>query len=166
MVVAPDIEPVIRAATAQDVDDIHALLIELAVATNMRERMQSSPGDLLRSGFGEHPEFEALLAVHDGQSVGLTVYFYEYSTWRGRTGAYLQDIVVMPDFRGTGLAQRLMRATAKAVQLHGASYLRLSVDARNDGAIDFYHSIGMEMWTDERIFVAEGAAFKHLTGDA
>ncbi len=166
MAVAQQAEPVIRAATARDVDDIHALLLELAIATNMRERMSSSPADLLRSGFGDRPEFEALLAVHNGKGVGLAVFFYEYSTWRGKTGAYLQDMVVLPEYRGTGLAQRLMRAASRTVREQGASYLRLSVDADNHGAIAFYRSIGMQMWKDERIFVAEGAAFDKLSGES
>ncbi|MGB5247946.1 MAG: GNAT family N-acetyltransferase [Woeseia sp.] len=166
MTTSPSAEPVIRTATAQDVTDIHALLLELAIATGTRARMRSTPEDLLRDGFGKQPQFEALLAVQRNQGVGLALYFYEYSTWRGQTGIYLQDIVVMPDYRGSGLAQRLMRATARAGRQHGAGYLRLSVAAQNEGAIRFYRALGFELSADERIFMAKDAAFDQLSGES
>ncbi len=157
--------PLIRAATARDVRDIHALIVELAVATGMPERVRSTPDDFLRHGFGERPEFEVLIAEHRGRSVGLSLYFYEFSTWLGRPGVYVQDLVVIGEYRGSGLAERLMRETARAGRRRGANHLRLSVETGNDIAIRFYRKIGLEHAENERIYTAKDEAFERLAGE-
>ncbi|NNE60191.1 MAG: GNAT family N-acetyltransferase [Woeseia sp.] len=158
--------PVIRAATADDVADMHALIVQLAVDTGMQHRVTSTADDLLRAGFGEEPEFAALLATDAGRSVGLSLFYYEYSTWRGVAGVYLQDLIVLQEYRGGGLARRLVQETVRAGKQRGADYLRLSVDADNQKAIGFYRAIGLDISADEQICYARDAAFERLAGES
>lgn len=152
----------IRRATETDVEDIHELVVELAVATGMQHRVKSTAADFLAHGFGDDPDFHALVADTGGRIIGLCLYFYEFSTWLGSPGIYIQDLVVRREARGAGLGRQLIAATVRVAQQKGATHLRLSVDAHNDGAIRFYRNLGMKTSSDERIFHAHGSAFRNL----
>lgn len=152
----------IREATEDDVDDIHALVVELAVATGMQHKVSATRDDFLEHGFSNPPAFHALIARQAGQAVGLSLYFYDFSTWLGRLGIYIQDLVVSEAARGSGIGEQLVAATVRAGQKRGATHLRLSVDRHNEGAIRFYRRIGMDASGDERIFHAHGQAFRQL----
>ncbi len=154
--------PAIRGATAADVEDIHRLIVELAAATGKAHLVRSAPGDFLRFGFEGRPAFQALIAEHRGRIAGLSLYFYNFSSWRGELGVYIQDLVVAADARGLGLGRELMRETARRARADGATHLRLAVDKSNAGAIGFYRGLGLERSDDECIFQARGPAFRAL----
>lgn len=154
--------PVIRSATAGDVDDIHRLIVELAEATGKADLVRCLPADFLRFGFEGRPAFQALVAEHRGRIAGLSLYFYNFSSRRGELGLYIQDLVVTGEARGLGLGSALMRETARRAQANGATHLRLAVDRSNTGAIAFYRELGLERSDDECIFEAEGPAFLAL----
>ncbi|MDX1518454.1 MAG: GNAT family N-acetyltransferase [Woeseiaceae bacterium] len=158
---APD-EAVIRRATREDVDAIHELVVELAVATGMQHKVRSTAADFLAYGFGADPHFHALVAESNGRIIGLCLYFYEFSTWLGSPGLYIQDLVVRRQVRSAGLGRQLVAETVRLSRLEGATHLRLSVDVNNEGAIRFYQKLGMKSSSDERIFHAHGAAFQKL----
>lgn len=141
----------IRPAVAADVPIIHALLNDLARTLGETASMAATEADLLREGFGEKPEFRALLAEHDDQPAGLVLYFHAYSSWRGRLGVYVQDLHVVGSMRGSGLGRRLLAATADAGRNAGCSHMRLSVAATNTLGRGFYHRIGMAEREDEVI---------------
>jgi GNAT superfamily N-acetyltransferase len=157
-------EITIRAATEGDAAKLHALLVELARATAFREKVTSTPDDLRRLGFRDKPAFQALLAEQAGRPVGLSLYFYNFSSWRGELGVYVQDLYVAPDVRGSGLGRRLVAETASLGRRHGATHLRLSVDRSNTEAQDFYLRLGLEHADRECIFQATGPAFERLAG--
>lgn len=77
---APAPRIVIRPATADDAETLHAMLRDLARATGLREKIRSTPDDLRRLGFRERPAFRALIAERDGKPVGLSLYFYNFSS--------------------------------------------------------------------------------------
>ena len=154
--------PQIRIASAQDVDDIHAMLFEIARATGCEDKFKSTAEDLARDGFGPHPAFEALIA-HDGDvPVGLCLYFPSYSTFRGKAGIYIQDLFVAPEYRGGGFARHLIAKVAERARTRGQHYIRLSVDAENIIGQRFYARMGMRHAHDERIYVLDGDAFDAL----
>lgn len=152
----------IRRATREDADDIHELVVELAVATGMQHKVRSTAADFLAHGFGADPHFHALVADKNGRIIGLCLYFYEFSTWLGTPGIYIQDLVVRRDVRSAGLGRQLVAETVRVAQRNGATHLRLSVDVNNEGAIRFYRKLGMKSSSDERIFHAHGTAFRKL----
>lgn len=122
----------------------------------------SQPDDFRRFGFSDPPCFHALIAEQGGRAVGLCLYFFSFSSWKGRRGVYVQDLFVDASQRGTGLGRRLMAETARRAGEQGAVFMRLSVDRGNPAAQAFYSKIGMEMAEHECIFNAVGEKFEAL----
>tara|TARA_R110001583_G_scaffold79494_3_gene214813 strand:+ start:27516 stop:28076 length:561 start_codon:yes stop_codon:yes gene_type:complete len=158
----PITPPQIRIATADDVDDIHAMLFEIARTTGCEDKFKSTPADLARDGFGPNPAFEALIAHNDDTAVALCLYFPSYSTFRGKAGIYIQDLFVAPEYRGGGFARHLIAQVASHARSQGRHYIRLSVDADNIIGQRFYARIGMHHAEDEKIHVLDGDAFNTL----
>lgn len=139
----------IRSARREDAAVIHRLLLDLASALGKPDGVKSTAADIERFGFGERSRFEALLACDGEAAVGLCVYFYEFSTWRGQPGVYVQDIYVAPAARGRGLGRELIQAVRQRAAEHGARYVKLTVYDRNPAALAFYHGLGFESCEDE-----------------
>jgi methylenetetrahydrofolate--tRNA-(uracil-5-)-methyltransferase len=99
----------IRPATPADVATILTLIRALATYEREPDAVQATEDDLLRHGFGENPYYQCLIAEHDGKPVGFALYFYDYSTWLGRPGLYLEDLFVDPPYRGLGIGKALLR---------------------------------------------------------
>ena len=152
----------IRLATASDVETIHKLLQHLADSTGLRRKLLSRTEDILRFGFGDQPRFEVLLAEQGEAVVGLCLFFYNFSSWRGELGVYIQDLVVHSDARAAGTGRSLVRETARHAVEQGATHLRLSVDRDNYKAKRFYEKIGLQESADESIFAAYEGDFVNL----
>ena len=152
----------IRLATASDVETIHRLLQHLADSTGLRHKFLSRPQDILKFGFSDEPRFEALLAEQGDVVVGLCLFFYNFSSWRGELGVYIQDLVVDSDVRAAGIGRLLVRETARQAHKQGATHLRLSVDRDNHKARHFYEKIGLQESADESIFAAYERDFVNL----
>ncbi|GAB4355708.1 MAG: GNAT family N-acetyltransferase [Kiloniellaceae bacterium] len=156
----------VRLAEQGDVDAVYALVVELARARGMMEKVVSSAADIARDGFGGDPAFEALLAEIDGRAVGLCLFFGSYSTWRGKRGLYVQDLCVAEDARGLGVGDRLLAEAAALAQTRGYAYLRLSVDDDNVKAQRFYQRTGLRHSLPEQIYIADDEAFATLAARA
>lgn len=143
----------IRQAARADVAVVHGLLLELAAALGKSADVRSTMADIERYGFDQQPKFEAMLAWQGDQPVGLAVFFYEFSTWRGHPGVYVQDLYVSPGLRGRGLGRELIDAVRHRAAQWGARYMKLSVYDRNPAALAFYHGIGFESCEDELVQV-------------
>jgi GNAT superfamily N-acetyltransferase len=151
----------IAGATRDDAVAIHGLLRALSVALHRPHDVKSRPEDIAHYGFGSSPAFETILAKRDAVAVGLVLYFYEFSTWRGCPGVYVQDLFVDESLRGTGLGRRLLAAvSARAFEMQ-ASYMRLSVDIGNDEGLGFYGRLGFTA-PNEQTLVLEGEQFLQL----
>jgi ribosomal protein S18 acetylase RimI-like enzyme len=156
----------IRLATADDASSIHRIIVELAKATGLRQQVTSKPEHFRRHGAGERPAFEAYIAERAGKAVGLCLFFYTFSSWRGELGVYVQDLYVSDEARGCGLGRRLIAETVRLGKARGATYLRLSVARENTAAQEFYRAIGMSRSEDECIYQASGTEFERLAGAA
>lgn len=157
---------VIRHAVAGDAEAIHGGLMRIAAHLKAKDKVTSTPEDLRRHGFGADPAFHVLIAEVDGVFAGMCLWFRSFSTWRGKPGGYIQDIVVDQAFRGRKIGEALLRRTAREVRDQGGAYLRLSVDAKNIAAQRFYQKMGLDWSIEERIHAAYGTAFEKLaSGD-
>jgi ribosomal protein S18 acetylase RimI-like enzyme len=156
----PDIT--VRLAAEGDSATLHALIVELAKATGHRQKVTSKPEHFQRHGSGDRPAFQALIAERAGKPMGLCLFFYSFSSWRGEIGVYVQDLFVADEARGSGLGRRLIAECAKLARKRGASYLRLSVARANADAQAFYRNIGMTEAEDECIYQAAGTTFERL----
>lgn len=158
-------EIVIREATEKDAAAIHAMVVALARHIGKAEFVTSSVDSIRSKGFGAKPAFEALIADRGGEAVGLALFFYEFSTWRGQRGVFVQDLYVAEGMRGTGLGRRLLAELGARGMKGGADYIKLSVDSMNRSAAAFYERLGFEERKSERIFVLADGAFKSLAGE-
>jgi GNAT superfamily N-acetyltransferase len=148
----------IRNATRQDVPLIRQFIRELAEYERAPDEAVATEADLLRDGFGAEPKFRVVIAEWDGQPVGFALFFYNYSTWQGRPGLYLEDLFVRPAFRGKGIGKGLMVHLAKRCVAENWARFEWSVLDWNTPSIEFYKSLGAEL-KDEWIIC-------RVTGDA
>jgi GNAT superfamily N-acetyltransferase len=149
---------VIASATREDAPELHAMLYALAVAHNRPESVKSTVDDIARYGFGPSPAFETFIARQGEKAVGFATYFYEFSTWRGCPGVYVQDLFVEQHLRGAGIGRRLLAAVSERARRRDACYMRLAVHAANERAIEFYRRLGFAEPNDH-MFVLEGDSF-------
>ncbi|MBK0398345.1 GNAT family N-acetyltransferase [Limibaculum sp. M0105] len=152
----------IRRATAADADRLHAALARLALHLGSPEKFRARPADYLRHGFQAEPLFRALIAEEGATTMGVAVYFPEFSTMRGRPGVYLQDLWVADEARGGGLGPQLLAAVARDAAGWQASYMKLSAHVDNPGAIRFYRRLGFAEDAGEQVFVIDGAGYAGL----
>ena len=144
----------IRPATPADVPEILAFIRELAEYEREPASAIATADDLLRDGFGPAPRFHCLIAEWIGQPVGFALYFYNYSTWRGHAGIFLEDLFVRPAFRGKGIGKALFSAIASIAVAQGCPRLEWAVLDWNTSAIDFYNSLTatpLTEWTTMRL---------------
>jgi GNAT superfamily N-acetyltransferase len=156
----------IRLAGVEDAETVHTMILALAEVLGDEHKVVSTVDDFIEYGLAKRPAFEALLAELDGKPVGVCLFFYSFSTWRGALGVYIQDLYVSDEARGTGLGRRLVAETARIGAARGANHLRLAVKYENSNARAFYEALGMKVRDDELIYQASGDAFDALaSGD-
>jgi ribosomal protein S18 acetylase RimI-like enzyme len=155
-------EHTVRLATEADVEVIHGLLSQLAESTGLRHKFRSQVDDFRKHGFSGERQFEVLLAEQGNDVIGLCLFFYNFSSWRGQLGVYIQDLVVDKDVRARGIGRLLVGETARYARNNGATHLRLSVDTENQNAIRFYENLGLSESVDESIYSASGDDFLKL----
>ena len=110
--------------------------------------------ELLREWLFEKEKAEVLIAEYEGVPAGFALYFHNFSTFLGRAGIYLEDLFVLPEFRGKGLGKGLLKMLAGIAVERGCGRLEWSCLDWNEPSIDFYRSMGaipMEGWTDYRL---------------
>jgi GNAT superfamily N-acetyltransferase len=152
----------IRPATAEDAATIVALIRGLAEYERLSHLAVVTEADLLRDGFGAVPRFHCLIAEWEGAPVGFALYFYNYSTFKGRAGIYLEDLFVWPEHRGRGIGKALLLKLAKIAVEEQCGRYEWNVLDWNTPSIQFYESLGarrMNEWLPMRV---EGKALLQL----
>ncbi len=127
----------IRPGTHEDMPRVWELVCELAEFERERQQVQTTPEILERDGFGEAPLFGLLVAQEESEVVGMALYYFRYSTWKGKR-LYLEDLVVTESARGCGVGRALLEATIEAAREAGCSGLMWQVLDWNTPAIEFY----------------------------
>jgi GNAT superfamily N-acetyltransferase len=157
-------DPTIRPATAADVGQILVFIQALAAYEREPDAVTATEADLLRDGFGPNPFYHCLIAEHDHKPAGFAFYFFNYSTWMGRPGLYLEDLFVQPEFRGLGIGKALLERVAAIAVENNCPRLQWEVLDWNTPAIDFYRASGAEFlkeWLNVRV---SGDALLRLAG--
>jgi GNAT superfamily N-acetyltransferase len=157
---------VIRPATPADIPRILALIRALAVYEREPDAVTATEDGLLRDGFGPNPYFQCLMAETNGKSAGFALYFFNYSTWMGRPGIYLEDLFVEPEFRGLGIGKALLKRVAEVAVEKGFARMQWEVLDWNTPAIDFYRAMGAEFLDEWRNVRVSGEALKRLAAGA
>lgn len=144
----------IKPAIVADVPVILRLIRELADYERAPNDAVATESQLHEVLFGEKPSAEVLLAYEEYEPVGFAVYFFNFSTWLGRPGLYLEDLFVRPEVRGKGYGRALLTRLAQIAQERGCGRMEWAVLNWNEPAIQFYKKLGaapMEDWTVFRL---------------
>src|SRR6478735_10565626 len=144
----------IRPARVEDVPIILQLIRDLATYERAPDEVTATEEQLVDVLFGERPVAEVLLAFEAESPVGFAVYFYNFSTWLGRAGLYLEDLFVKPEKRGKGYGRALLVELAKIARDRGCGRMEWAVLNWNEPAIKFYQTLGarpMNEWTVFRL---------------
>jgi GNAT superfamily N-acetyltransferase len=142
----------IRTTTAADVPVILSLIRELAEYEREPNAVVTNEAGLRAVLFGPTPSAEVLLALEEGEAVGFAVYFFNFSTWLGRPGLYLEDLFVRPSLRGKGYGRALLERLARIAHARGCGRMEWAVLDWNDPAIQFYKKLGAEPMTEWTVF--------------
>jgi GNAT superfamily N-acetyltransferase len=152
----------IRPAVPAESGLVLAFVRELAAYERLADEVDASEEALAAALFGPNPRVFADLALWNGEPAGFALWFYNFSTFRGRHGIYLEDLFVRPAFRGHGIGRALLRHLARRCRAEGLARLEWWVLDWNEPALRFYRSLGavpMDEWTVQRV---TGAALERL----
>jgi GNAT superfamily N-acetyltransferase len=155
----------IRRARPGEAGLVLSLVRDLAEYERLLGELEATEADIDAALFADNPRLFCEIAEWDGAPAGFAAWFVNFSTFSGRPGIYLEDLFVLPAWRGKGIGKALLGHLAKHCVANGWSRLQWSVLDWNKPSIEFYKSLGavlMEEWTVCRI---SGAALTALAGE-
>lgn len=144
----------IRPADVNDSALILRFIQELAAYERAEDEVVATEADIRATLFAADGPARALICSVDGVDAGFAVYFFNYSTWQGRKGLYLEDLYLTPAHRNVGAGLALLRHLARIAVAQGCGRFEWSVLDWNEPALQFYRSIGawpMDEWVRYRL---------------
>ncbi len=148
----------IREAEKGDESLILGFIRELAAYEKLSDAVTATPDHLSRTLFADDPKVFALIAEQDGDPIGFALYFFNYSTFLGKHGLYLEDLYVREAHRGSGAGTALLAKLAQIALARDCGRMEWSVLDWNAPSIAFYKALGAEALDEWTIY--------RLTGDA
>ncbi len=152
-----------RFADENDCSMILAFIKALADYEKMSDQVVATE-DLLKEWIFEKKKAEVLFVCEDEKEVGFALFFHNFSTFLGRAGIYLEDLFVLPEYRGKGYGKALLKKLAKIVVERGYGRFEWTCLSWNKPSIDFYLSIGAEM-KDWELFHFKGEALEKFVNE-
>lgn len=153
---------VVRVATFADAPLILQFIRELAEYERLLHEVEATEADIRRDLFGENPRSFCEIAEYEGKPVGFALWFYNYSTFRGRAGIYLEDLFVRTEARGVGAGKALLRKLAQRCVDAELGRLEWAVLNWNAPSIAFYDSLGASAKTEWTVRRLDGEALERL----
>lgn len=153
---------VIRRAVPKDGALVFSFIRELAAYERLSDEVSAREADITAALFAAVPRVFCDIAEWNGEAAGFALWFYNFSTFRGRHGLYLEDLFVRPQLRGRGIGKALLVHLARRAVTEGCARLEWSVLTWNSPSIAFYESLGakrQEGWYGYRL---ADAALLHL----
>jgi GNAT superfamily N-acetyltransferase len=151
----------LRFAEEKDIPVILKFIKELAIYENLLDQVTANEEILLESLF-KRKVAEVIIAEYEGEAVGYALFFYNFSTFLGRPGIYLEDLYVTPEMRGKGFGKIILSYLAKLVVERDCGRLEWACLDWNEPSIKFYKGLGaisMEDWSTYRL---TGEALENL----
>jgi GNAT superfamily N-acetyltransferase len=158
-------ENLIRPASRSDIGQILRFITDLAIYEREPEAVVATEAMLETALFGDAPRVFALICEQGGKAVGFAVYFFNFSTWLGTHGIYLEDLYVDPHARGSGAGKALLKAVARIAVDNNCGRYEWSVLRWNTPSIEFYEAFGaapLDEWVGYRL---EGDALQRFALD-
>lgn len=154
----------IRPAIPADAPTIVSLIRALAEYEKLAHEVELDEAKLREHLFGPRPYAEVLMAEAGGRAVGFALFFHNYSTFLGRPGIYLEDLFVLPEYRGRGLGKALLIGLAKLAAARECGRLEWAVLDWNEPSIRFYESLGAVAKKEWIIYRTTGDSLAKLAG--
>ena len=149
----------IRPANPDDIEDLLRLIRGIAEYENLTHQLEATPERLHMSLFGDQPVARSLIAnASNAGAVGYAIFFYSFSTFLAKPGIYLEDLYVMPEYRGQGIGKALFRAVAEIAREEDCGRMEWMALDWNTPALDFYKANGaclLEEWRLHRYTEAD-----------
>lgn len=155
----------IRPATAADAATIHRFIVELATYEKEPDAVEVTPEILAAQLQQPQPPFSCLILEDSGVPIGFALYFFNYSTWRGAPGLYLEDLYVTPEQRGAGHGRALLVHLAAIAHARGCARMEWVVLDWNTPAMDFYAALGAGPVKEWTIFRLTGDRLRQLAAE-
>jgi GNAT superfamily N-acetyltransferase len=127
----------IRTAVTEDMHAVHKLIVELAIYEKAPNEVIVTPEQLIADGFGDSPLFGCFVAEQENEIVGISLFYWRYSTWKGKR-LYLEDLIVTERMRGHGIGHLLFEHTMRHAVAENCSGMMFQVLDWNEPAIRFY----------------------------
>lgn len=153
-----------RPATPDDLDTISGFVRALAAYEKLEDEVVSTPDTFREVLFCDQPRVFCELALVGDRPIGMALWFYNFSTFLGRHGIYLEDLFVDPTWRGHGAGKALIVRLARRCVEEGLGRFEWSVLDWNKTAIDFYKYHGAQLNTDWLPVRLDRAAIERLAG--
>lgn len=141
---------IIRKGTPSDMPSVLELIKELAVFEKEPEAVIVTVNDLVNDGFSQQPLFHCFVAEVDSEIIGIALYYYRYSTWKGKT-IHLEDLIVKESKRGTGAGFALYSQIIRQGKKDKVRRIEWAVLDWNTPAIEFYKKTGANVMNDWRV---------------
>ncbi len=166
--------PILRSAEPEDADALFGLIKALADYEKLSHEVTGDAASLAahlgdkktETSWPERPIVEAILVEVDGRAVGFALFFTNYSTFLTKPGIYLEDLFVLPAYRGMGLGKLLLARLARLALERDCGRLEWSVLDWNEPAIAFYQHMGATILSEWRICRVDGDAIAHLAAQS
>lgn len=155
----------IRSAKPDDSALVFSLIRELAVYEKLLHEVDATEAMIADALFGPNPRAFCDIAEHEGKAAGFALWFYNFSTFRGRHGIWLEDLFVRPEMRGKGLGKALLSHLAKRCVAENLARFEWSVLDWNEPSIAFYKSKGAVLMDDWSICRVTGQALWRLADE-
>ena len=154
----------IRKGNPEDMEAVLGLIKELAVFENESNAVVITTEDLVRDGFSASPSFQVFVAEVAAQIVGIALYYYRYSTWKGKT-IHLEDLVVKENMRGSGVGFALYSEIIKQGKKDNVRRIEWNVLDWNTPAIEFYKKSGAKIVDDWKVVQMDEQAINYFVAN-
>ncbi len=156
---------VIRSATENDADTIFSLIKELAEYERLSDEVVATADDIRDSLFGQHPYAEALIGEYEVVPISFALFFYNFSTFLGKPGIYLEDLYVKPEYRSKGFGRRMLAHIARLAIDRNCGRFEWSVLDWNLPAIRTYEQLKAKPMNDWILYRLTGEALWQLASE-
>ncbi len=152
----------IRTGTEEDTPVIFSLIKELAEYEHLAHEVAASVDDIRKTLFGERPFAETLIGENDGLPISFALFFYNFSTFLGKPGIYLEDLYVQPEHRGKGFGSKMLAHIAALAKERNCGRFEWSVLNWNTPAIRTYEKLGATPMKEWILYRLSGEALDRL----
>jgi GNAT superfamily N-acetyltransferase len=152
---------IIRKGTPKDMPEVLALITELAIFEKEPTAVVVTVEDLIRDGFSENPLFYTFVAEVQNEIIGVALYYYRFSTWKGKT-IHLEDLILNEQYRKQGIGFALYQHIIEAGHREGVRRIEWNVLDWNTPAIDFYAKTGAKILNDWCVVQLDEHGIQHF----